>query len=399
MAERLDYLDEELDFSDEEQEARDFGDQQEELIRYYFYKGFTYQEICQFLSQYHDKEMSLSTLKRRVKQFGLRRRNPEYDVNLVRDAIISLLEGPDCLQGYRSIWHTLQMNGIRVPRLVVEQLLRELDPEGTMERRGHRLKRRVYHNPGPNYAWHCDGYDKLKPFGFPIHGCIDGWSRKVIWLYVTRSNNLPSNIAKYYLEAVNKCNGCPIDLVTDSGTENGLMAGIHSFFRDDPNSHRYVPSPRNQRIEGWWSFLRKHQTSWWINLFNDLCTRGIVNLTETLEKECLWFCFASLLQQHLNDICDHWNTHYIRRSRHNTVSGRPAALFYLPEAHGGTPNLLLEVPEEQMNYASHHLVEAQENNDYEEYFNYVMENCQLQYPTNWHDALRLYHLMINYAKN
>ena len=27
---------------------------------------------------------------------------------------------------------------------------------------------------GPNYVWHCDGYDKLKPYGFPIHGCIDG---------------------------------------------------------------------------------------------------------------------------------------------------------------------------------------------------------------------------------
>lgn len=23
--------------------------------------------------------------------------------------------------------------------------------------------------------WHCDGYDKLKPFGLPIHGCIDGY--------------------------------------------------------------------------------------------------------------------------------------------------------------------------------------------------------------------------------
>ena len=22
--------------------------------------------------------------------------------------------------------------------------------------------------------WHIDGYDKLKPYGFPIHGCIDG---------------------------------------------------------------------------------------------------------------------------------------------------------------------------------------------------------------------------------
>ena len=52
-----------------------------------------------------------------------------------------------------------------------------------------------------------------------------------------------------------------MDLVTDLGTESGVMAGIHSFFCNDPNSHRYVPSPWNQRIEGWWSFLKKNQTS------------------------------------------------------------------------------------------------------------------------------------------
>ena len=133
-----------------------------------------------------------------MEQFGLRRRNPEYDVDLVRNTIMSLLEGPDCSRGYRSIWHTLQMFGMRVPRLVVEQLLQEIDPERVTERRRHRLKKRVYNNPGPNYAWHCDKYDKLKPFGFRIHGCSDCWSRKIIWLFVTRSNNLPSNIAKYY---------------------------------------------------------------------------------------------------------------------------------------------------------------------------------------------------------
>ena len=26
----------------------------------------------------------------------------------------------------------------------------------------------------PNEVWHCDGYDKLKPYGFAIQGCIDG---------------------------------------------------------------------------------------------------------------------------------------------------------------------------------------------------------------------------------
>ena len=50
-----------------------------------------------------------------------------------------------------------------MPRSTVEALLRELDPEGTEERRAHRLRRRTYRNTGPNDAWHCDGYDKLKP--------------------------------------------------------------------------------------------------------------------------------------------------------------------------------------------------------------------------------------------
>ena len=140
--------------------------------------------------------------------------------------------------------------------------MRELDLAGAQERKAHRLKRRTYQNAGPNHSWHCDGYDKLKPYGFPIHGCIDGWSRKIMWLYVTRSNNFPNNVAAYYLKAVEEFKGCPIDLVTDFGTENGIMAGIHTFFRDDPDSHRYVPSPRNQRIEGWWSFFRRSHVSW-----------------------------------------------------------------------------------------------------------------------------------------
>ena len=66
---------------------------------------------------------------------------------------------------------------MRVP--IVEMLLREIDPGGVSERR-NRL-RTIYHNPVPNYAWHSDSYDKLKPFGFPIHGCIDGWSENIIW--------------------------------------------------------------------------------------------------------------------------------------------------------------------------------------------------------------------------
>ena len=41
---------------------------------------------------------------------------------------------------------------------------------------------------GPNFVWHLDGYDKLKPYGFAIHGCIDGYDTRHILLYSIDNN-------------------------------------------------------------------------------------------------------------------------------------------------------------------------------------------------------------------
>ena len=71
-------------------------------------------------------------------------------------------------------------------------------------------------NPGPNFAWHADGYDKLKPYGFPTHGCIDGFSRRFIWLKVSRTNNDPAVVAGFFFEAVQSAGGCPTILRTDN---------------------------------------------------------------------------------------------------------------------------------------------------------------------------------------
>ena len=57
--------------------------------------------------------------------------------------------------------------------MVLHQL-KLLDPEGVEARRSHRLVRRVYRNKGPNFLVHVDGYDKIKRYGFAIHGAIDG---------------------------------------------------------------------------------------------------------------------------------------------------------------------------------------------------------------------------------
>ena len=71
----------------------------------------------------------------------------------------------------------------------------------------------------------------------------------MLWLKVFRSNNSPNNIAVLYLNYVEELQDAPIKIIVDLGTENALVAAIHSFFREDVGAHQYVPSPRNQRTE------------------------------------------------------------------------------------------------------------------------------------------------------
>jgi hypothetical protein len=288
----------------------------DELLRYYFQKGFSHKKMLLFLAKYQDTEMSMRSLQTQLYGMGLKTRHVSYNIQEVRQEIINNLNGPGCSGGYRSHWHTLRLKGIQVPRRVVEGLCRELDPLGCEERKAHRLKRRQYKNPGPNYAWHTDGYDKLKPYGFPIHGCIDGFSRKLMWLKVSRTNNDPEVVGGFYLQAVADEGGCPVILRTDLGTENTVIAAVQSYFPCDgqdehagSKAHVYGSSPANQRIECWWSSFRKTYSNWWINFFKDLIDTGELETSNILQMECLWFSFSGLLQKDLDEVCQHWNSH------------------------------------------------------------------------------------------
>ena len=89
----------------------------------------------------------------------------------------------------------------------------------------------------------------------------------------------------------------------------------------------------------------------------------LVDLTSELEMECLWFGFSKLRQNVLNEVKEHWITHRIRNSRHDTVSGRPDSLYYLPELHGVSDQFLLAITGEEMNYARSHVIENDSDND------------------------------------
>ena len=116
--------------------------------------------------------------------------------------------GSGSIVGYRSMWQKLVVDHhLAVSKEFVRKALKILDPEGVNKRSRNRLQRRQYNGKGPNFIWHLDGYNKLKPYGFCVHGCIDRYSRQVMWLEVGHTNNHPGVIANYFLNCVQQVGG------------------------------------------------------------------------------------------------------------------------------------------------------------------------------------------------
>ena len=128
------------------------------LLEEYFHRGYPYQVIVDLLEKLHGVQMHVRTLKRRLKALGLRRKETDYDEDLLRDLIKQEMQGAGSLAGYRYVWHSLRLRyHMNVPRSVVASYMKVIDPEGVKERRARRLKRRAYTSEGPNFCWHIDG--------------------------------------------------------------------------------------------------------------------------------------------------------------------------------------------------------------------------------------------------
>jgi len=381
-----------------------------ELIEHYFHKGFQYKEILLLLEKYHNISINIRTLKRRLSAYGLKRRN-EFDTNDVQHIkeIIAreIQNGPQSRNGYRSMWHVLRLRyHIHAPRHMVASLLREIDPEGVESRKRRVFRRRTYVSPGPNFCWHLDGYDKLKSFGFSIHACVDGFSRRILWIELQRSNKDPKVMAKYFLDSIENAGGCPIRVYSDHGTENGIIAAMQCYFRSDgldeyagTKAHKYVPSTSNQRIECFWSSFRKQRSGWWIDFFNDLHESDILDLSSEIHREAVWFCFADLLESELEKMKDYWNTHRIRKSKYAAVAGSPDIMYFLPEEYGQT-DCLFQFSSQKLVEMKSKLESALEQDDpiWEEYFIYVMDRNGLSPPATVQEAGALFQSLVTYAK-
>jgi len=273
-----------------------------DIITCYFEMGLCQRDILFALAVNNGIVMSITTLKRIMQTARLYRRKNYSDATEIVLFVQKQVEKHGGLFGYRWMHTKCLENGLTVSRSEIAMIMQTIDPEGIALRRQRRLRRREYFAKGPNFVWHIDGWDKLKPYGVAVHGCVDGFSRHIIWLEAHWTNNQPRLIGGYYIKAVARLGGCPRIVRADNGTENGHVCAIQQYLRRNDRdsfagekSFLYGRSTANQRIEFLWGMLRKQCMQTWMDLFTTLSDDGHF-CGDELDKALVQFCFMDIIQ-------------------------------------------------------------------------------------------------------
>jgi hypothetical protein len=153
--------------------------------------GYTARDIARSSSDFSE-----STLNRRIKSARLRAKDNLPDHQLDQYVYEALQEAPN--SGYRAVCSRLRAAHIVVTERAVQASIHRVDPSRISIQAVRALPRRIkYWVPSPNSVWHFDGNHKLNRWGFVTHGCVDGYSRRLMWLEVKTDNYASSVLGKH----------------------------------------------------------------------------------------------------------------------------------------------------------------------------------------------------------
>jgi hypothetical protein len=155
----------------------------------------------------------------------------------------------------------------------------------------------------------------------------------------------------------------------------------------------YGRSVSNQRIEAWWSFLRKTDSDWWIKLFKDI--RDACGMPEIL--------FHEVNPRELKKVAEHWNLHRIRPCKNfDSPAGRPDVLYFLPELEE-TIDYSTPVPSDEIALAKElccdQVIEQPASREFVELAHRIMHEENLTMPDDAEEALSLYIDLVYHIEN
>ena len=129
-------------------------------------------------------------------------------------------------------------SSVHVAKEDVSKALKSVDPDGVNKQKSKTIVRRKYLSSVSGSIYHMGGNNKLERWGLCIHGCVDGFIRKLLWLVEASSNNDPILTSIYFLRYIKKYRIAPNLLRMDKGRENIYCEDLQLFFTETEYSIR-----------------------------------------------------------------------------------------------------------------------------------------------------------------